>query len=319
MLYNRRDQLEDPETARLLGMLYKPYKPAYYYWESVVMSFKLVLLVGLVFTEPGTLYQHAAMLAVCAAQLVAQARAQPYNTLSKNALQYMGTFLTFALSFGGMLMQNMKLAQSEAITRLFGEEKNKTVAQYQQSIEAVKISLDVIWVLLIGPAVVLLIYRQWDKRQESKAWAVRLGKKAKRGTFKLAICCGCGTRGMRDYLAAAREEYRRRAEAEEAQREAQGAGEEKHAGDVELTERLGSVVLEHGNPMHIEGDDERAREGRSEADEIRRDVARAGRTGSTAFEEEEGKNSMNPIVEYEAEIKEKRDEKRRSLNVVEEV
>jgi hypothetical protein len=77
-LYKRRDELGDPETVKLLGMLYVPYKPAYYYWESVVMSFKLVLLVGLVFTEPGTQYQHAAMLVVCAAQLVAQARAQPY-------------------------------------------------------------------------------------------------------------------------------------------------------------------------------------------------------------------------------------------------
>ena len=37
-----------------------------------------------------------------------------------------------------------------------------------------------------------------------------------------------------------------------------------------------------------------------------------GRIESTAFEKEEGKNSMNPIVVYEAEIKEKRDEKRRS-------
>ena len=39
----------------------------------------------------------------------------------------------------------------------------------------------------------------------------------------------------------------------------------------------------------------------------------------TAFEEEEGKNSLNPMVVYEAEIKEKEDEKRRSLQVVEEV
>ena len=39
----------------------------------------------------------------------------------------------------------------------------------------------------------------------------------------------------------------------------------------------------------------------------------------TTFEDEEEKNSMNPMVVYEAEIKEKRDEKRRSLQVVEEV
>ena len=32
----------------------------------------------------------------------------------------------------------------------------------------------------------------------------------------------------------------------------------------------------------------------------------AGRRGGTAFEEEEGENSINPMVVYEAEIKEKR-------------
>ena len=39
----------------------------------------------------------------------------------------------------------------------------------------------------------------------------------------------------------------------------------------------------------------------------------------TAFEDETGENSMNPMVVYAAEIKEKEDEKRRSLQVVEEV
>ena len=69
-----------------------------------------------------------------------------------------------------------------------------------------------------------------------------------------------------------------------------------------------------GNPMRINGGDERAREGGSEADEGRRGIARVFRTGSTAFEEENGENSMNPMVV--AEIQKKRDEKRRSVLVV---
>ena len=36
----------------------------------------------------------------------------------------------------------------------------------------------------------------------------------------------------------------------------------------------------------------------------------------TAFEDETGENSMNPMVVYEAEIKEKRDEKRRSVHAM---
>ena len=35
--------------------------------------------------------------------------------------------------------------------------------------------------------------------------------------------------------------------------------------------------------------------GGGEADDIQSDIKRAGRTGSTAFEEEEGMKSMNPM------------------------
>ena len=79
--------------------------------------------------------------------------------------------------------------------------------------------------------------------------------------------------------------------------------------------------MDHGNPMRIAGGGASAREGGSEggseADDVQRYIASAGRIGSIVFEEEKGENSMNPIVVYAAEIKEKRDEKRRSLQVVE--
>jgi hypothetical protein len=232
MLYNRRDQLEDPETARLLGMLYKPYKPEFWYWESVVMSFKLVLLVGLVFTEPGTLSQHAAILAVCVIQLVAQARFQPFKTVTANALQYVGVSLTFATSFGGMLLQNMKVSQREAAQRLFGKDANDTRMAYKKNISTTQETINVIWVLLIVALVLLLMYRQWDKRQESRTTICNLAGKAKRRIFRLCVCCGCAPASVRNYLAAYREEYRRRVEEEEEQVKAR----------VELSEITGPEV-----------------------------------------------------------------------------
>ena len=78
-------------------------------------------------------------------------------------------------------------------------------------------------------------------------------------------------------------------------------------------------MVDDVNPMRTAGDGAGAREGGSEADDVQRDIERAGRIRSTRFEEEKGENSMNPMVVYAAEIKEKEDEKSRSLQVVEEV
>ena len=65
----------------------------------------------------------------------------------------------------------------------------------------------------------------------------------------------------------------------------------------------------HGNPMRIEGGGESAREGVGEADDIRSDIDRAGRTGSTLFEVgvEAGMTSINPVYanDIEDNIKEK--------------
>ena len=69
------------------------------------------------------------------------------------------------------------------------------------------------------------------------------------------------------------------------------------------------MVMVHGNPMRIEGGGESAREGVGEADDIRSDIERAGRTGSTLFEVgvEAGMTSINPVYanDIEDNIKEK--------------
>ena len=255
VLFKRRHLLADRQIDMLLGMLYKPYKPEFFYWESVVISFKLVLLVGLVFTDQASLYQHAAVLVVCVAQLFAQAWAKPYRTATSNALQYMGTFLTFTMSFGGMLMQNMKISQREASQRLFGVAKDTTEKEYEKQIAAVHTALEVVLFCVIVPSVVVLVYRQWSKRKESKVMVGRFGKKIKRHIYGLVVCCGCSTTGMRAYLAAAREEYRLRLEAEES-----GAGEESveiakaaiedsNAKATEIAETLEKLhdLLQHGS------------------------------------------------------------------------
>ena len=174
------------------------YKPEFYYWESIVIFFKLILMVGLVFTETGTLYQHAAVVIVCAIQLIVHARAQPYSTGTENALQYLGTFWTFAMSFGGMLLQNLKVSRKEAAQRLFGKDAEDAKVSYDYSIQSVETAITVIMVLVIVSAVGVLAYEQWEKRQESKATLGKLGGKMKQCISKLAACCGCGTADVRN-------------------------------------------------------------------------------------------------------------------------
>ena len=155
-------------------------------------------MVGLVFTEQGTLFQHAAIVIVCATQLIVHARTQPYSTWTENSLQYLGTFWTFAMSFGGMLLQNLKVSQKEAAQRLFGKEAEDTMVSYDYSIQSVEEAITVIMVLVIISAVGVLAYEQWEKRQESRATLGKLGGKMKQGISKLAACCECGTADVRN-------------------------------------------------------------------------------------------------------------------------
>jgi hypothetical protein len=54
----------DKDVKLMWGVLYLPYRPAAYLYESVAMLFKLLLLTALVFFGQGTLYQLAAVLLV---------------------------------------------------------------------------------------------------------------------------------------------------------------------------------------------------------------------------------------------------------------
>eukprot|EP00947_MAST-08B_sp_MAST-8B-sp1_P000112 g112.t1 len=61
VLWRRRHKLlDDPKTKRLYGMLYSAYKPDFYYFESVIMFFKLGLWAILVFFKNGSQFQLAA-------------------------------------------------------------------------------------------------------------------------------------------------------------------------------------------------------------------------------------------------------------------
>jgi hypothetical protein len=180
LLWRRRDRLEDEDVLNVYGMIYLPFKPQFYYFESITMLFKLLLLGALVFFDDGSQFQHAAMLLISATQLLVHARLQPYNTRTKNALQYIGTGVTFAVSLGGMLTAYMQVSKEEASFRLFGQERNETRKEYDGQIAIVQGGLDAAIFLAILPTSAYLVYKQWVKRHAHAEGAVKMWGKTAR-------------------------------------------------------------------------------------------------------------------------------------------
>ena len=117
LLWRRRNQLDDEKTKKLLGMLYTSYKPDKYWFESVIMLFKLSLWATLVFFENGSQFQLATSLALCFLQLGIHARYEPYNDQTKNTLQYISLLLVAFTSFSGLLLNYLKTAKELAHER----------------------------------------------------------------------------------------------------------------------------------------------------------------------------------------------------------
>eukprot|EP00947_MAST-08B_sp_MAST-8B-sp1_P002385 g2385.t1 len=118
VLWRRRHKLlDDPKTKRLYGMLYSAYKPDLYYYESVIMFFKLGLWATLVFFKNGSQFQLATSALLCVLQLCAHARFEPYEDYAKNVLQYLGLFLIAFTSFSGLVLNYLKTSRELAIER----------------------------------------------------------------------------------------------------------------------------------------------------------------------------------------------------------
>eukprot|EP00947_MAST-08B_sp_MAST-8B-sp1_P002389 g2389.t1 len=131
LLWKRRAELQNPETKKLLGVLYLSYKPDLYWFESVTMIFKLALWATLVFFEHGSQFQLAMSAMLCFFQLGVHAHFKPYDAQFKNMLQYVSYILVTFASFSGLLLnyvaQGLELARvtlkDAELTRLTAQEQ----------------------------------------------------------------------------------------------------------------------------------------------------------------------------------------------------
>ena len=115
VLRRRKHKLHEAKTMKLLGVLYKGYKPELYWFESVTMLFKLALWATLVFFEEGSQFQLATASALCFIQVGIHAKFEPYKNPLKNWLQYVGLILVASTSFSGLVLNYLEVSKDFAV------------------------------------------------------------------------------------------------------------------------------------------------------------------------------------------------------------
>ena len=73
---------KEPATSKLLGMLYEPYKPAFFYFELVDLWRKLLLIGFAVFLGSGSLLQLVVAVTVATCFLVVETYVAPHHEVS---------------------------------------------------------------------------------------------------------------------------------------------------------------------------------------------------------------------------------------------
>ena len=140
-LFKRRATLEEPQTKRLLGFLYYPYRPSMYAFESVVMLFKLSLWATLVFFEHGSQFQQALSAIICFIRLSVHARLEPFDSRFENILEYEILGITAFLSSSGLVLNF--LATAKELATLQDDAESET-----DMIERIRIFEDFVAVVL---------------------------------------------------------------------------------------------------------------------------------------------------------------------------
>eukprot|EP00947_MAST-08B_sp_MAST-8B-sp1_P002368 g2368.t1 len=226
LLHRRRDDLEDPKTKKLLGMLYSSYKPEAYWFESVQMGFKLALWVSLALFKDDPQLKIAIALLVCFVQVILHAYLRPFNSFEKNASQALGIITAFTVSFGGLVINYL----NESMRNAYLLSNKELHASLKVKLGTFKAVLEVVvYLTLFGYGIVGVI------------WVV---KKLKKNEDRMRKKCGkyCKCLGIRfterddEDEDEEGEEERSRAAVNPSGTEDGGGGESKQRGAVEMTD-----------------------------------------------------------------------------------
>jgi hypothetical protein len=172
-LWRRRESLEDDRTKKLLGILYKTYRPSMYYYESIQMLFKVALWACLVMLEDGSQFQLALGLVICFVQVAMHARFMPFSNKWKNILQYVGLALSAGMSFAGLVINYLKEAQNNQM-----REGHKARAEMLKGqIEMFKHVTEVLTITSLVLVGMGALFKTWTKRKKVSKWLVKKMRK----------------------------------------------------------------------------------------------------------------------------------------------
>jgi len=184
VLYARRDRLYDESgeyVKQPLDVLFASYRKEHYYYESVIMVFKLALWCSLVMFNHGFEGQLALALLVNFVQLNLHIYLVPFggsNGKIKNALQTVTYVLTVFVNVSALMLNYLTLAQAYAI---LDQTDDKEVARYTHHIQLTEQVLAALTWFTICFVVVAVARRLLGKRVPRLFQRMRAGRSGSSG------------------------------------------------------------------------------------------------------------------------------------------
>ena len=179
VLYKKREHLRTRETQQFLGMLYLSYRPEVYWFESVQMLFKLALWASLTFFKDDPQVKIALAQFICFLQVALHARLRPFNSDFKNTMQAFSVCLAFAVGFGGLVINYLRVSQREAFLLSNAE----LAAALQGKLDGFKIFLEIVLYVTFLTYGVVVLRRVWHVASRHR----------QKIPVRLRGCCPCWT------------------------------------------------------------------------------------------------------------------------------
>ena len=144
----------------MLGVLWRNYKPEYYFFDIINFTFKLVLWATLVFFSYGSQLQIGTALLLCVGRLALHAQFEPYRTSMNNVFDYVTLIVTALFGLGGIMLQSLETSKNLAIIKgdVEGSESSK------RAISVVELALHVMVITVFAAFAVFWVHSLYLRR-----------------------------------------------------------------------------------------------------------------------------------------------------------
>ena len=102
--WSTNDGQKHEEVVKQFGTLYLQYEPKYWYWEILVIFYKMLLTGAISVFEPGTTLQIVAAIAIVVANMLFTLKVAPFADQTDDWLAFLTSLQLFVTLFGGMLL-----------------------------------------------------------------------------------------------------------------------------------------------------------------------------------------------------------------------